>query len=140
MRRDSVGALLLVLACCLPAVSQAAQTANADAQQSAEAWLVLTDGGNYEESWETAGSYFKGQLTREYWEQALQGTRTPLGALESRTLKSATAASSLPGTPDGEYVVMEFDTSFEHKESGVETVTAVKETDGVWRIVGYFIR
>ena len=66
--------------------------------------------------------------------------RAPLGSLESRTLKSATPSTSLPGAPDGDYVVMQFDTSFERKKDGGETVTAVQETDGVWRIVGYFIR
>ena len=48
--------------------------------------------------------------------------------------------TSLPGAPDGEYRVFQFDTSFEHKQTAVETVTAVLETDGSWRIAGYFIR
>ena len=38
------------------------------------------------------------------------------------------------------YFKNQFDTSFERKKDGVETVTAVQETDGIWRIVGYFIR
>ena len=95
---------------------------------------------NCEGSWDIAGSYFKNSVTLEQWEQAMRGARTPLGTVRSRTLKSATSATSLPGAPDGNYVVMQFDTSFEQKEGGVETVTAVQETDGIWRIVGYFIK
>jgi hypothetical protein len=59
--------------------------------------------------------------------------------LRSRGARAAQRASSLPGAPDGEYVVLQFDSSFANKQVAVETVTAVFE-DGVWRVVGYFIR
>lgn len=118
----------------------AGQSPTADAQRSAETWLALADLLNYEGSWDIAATYFKNQVSLEQWEQALRGARAPLGEVESRTLKSATPATSLPGAPDGNYVVMEFDTRFEHKRDGVETVTALRESDGIWRVVGYFIR
>jgi hypothetical protein len=66
--------------------------------------------------------------------------RAPLGKVLSRTLKSATYATSLPGAPDGEYVVVKFDTSFEKKQSAIETVTPMKDPDGRWRVSGYFIK
>jgi hypothetical protein len=37
-------------------------------------------------------------------------------------------------------VVLQFDASFEHKASGVETVTPTKDVDGQWRVSGYFIK
>lgn len=134
----TVLAALLALSTALATV--VAQTPTADAQRSVETWLALTDAANYDGSWDTAGSYFKSQVSLEQWNQAIRGAREPLGALQSRSVKSATPANSLPGAPDGEYVVFEFDTSFERKAEGVETVTAVQETDGMWRVVGYFIR
>ena len=51
--------------------------------------------------------------------------RAPLGAMKSRTPKSATSTTTLPGAPGGEYVVFQFTTSFEQKPAAVETVTAV---------------
>jgi Protein of unknown function (DUF4019) len=36
--------------------------------------------------------------------------------------------------------VIQFDTAFENKASAVETVTPMLDTDGVWRVSGYFIR
>lgn len=118
----------------------AGQAAVADAQQSAETWLSLADAMNYGGSWDAAAAYFKNRVSLEDWENAMRGVRTPLGSLESRTLKNAMPSTHLPGAPDGDYVVMQFDTSFERKKDGVETVTVVQETDGIWRIVGYFIR
>ena len=70
----------------------------------------------------------------------LRATRTPLGQTVSRKVRSAVYKTSLPGAPDGEYVVIQYTTSFEHKQSAVETVTTSKGSDGVWRVAGYFIR
>lgn len=57
---------------------------------AATAWLTLIDNGNYGDSWEAAAAYFKGAITREYWEQTLTAVRKPLGAVISRELKSKT--------------------------------------------------
>ena len=117
-----------------------AQSSTAAAQQSTERWLGLVDKGDYAASWNAAGAFFRNAITRDRWQESLRGVRPPLGAVKSRTLKSATPAKTLPGAPDGEYVVFLFDSSFERKQAAVETVTAVKEPDGTWRVVGYFIR
>ena len=66
--------------------------------------------------------------------------RKPLGELVSRQLKSAQPMTELPGAADGQYVVMQFETSFANKKSGIETVTFVLEKDGQWKSAGYFIK
>ena len=43
-------------------------------------------------------------------------------------------------TPDGQYVVFQFDTQFESKRAAIETVTPMLDTDGQWRVSGYFVR
>ena len=110
------------------------------AQAAAEAWLALVDAGSYAQSWTEAAAFFRKAIDQAGWQKALDGVRTPLGKLLSRTLKSAKYATSLPGAPDGEYVVLQFDASFENKKSAIETVTPVKESDGRWRVTGYFIK
>ena len=62
------------------------------------------------------------------------------GAVVARTLRTGRPATELPGAPDGQYVVFEFDTQFAHKRAAVETVTPMRDTDGRWRVSGYFIR
>jgi hypothetical protein len=64
----------------------------------------------------------------------------PLGAVISRSLKAKNFATSLPGAPDGEYVVIQFATSFENKTSAVETITPMMDKDGQWRVSGYYIK
>ena len=106
----------------------------------AEKWLTMVDEGKYAESWKEAAEHFKAAVKQEQWEQSLQAGRKPLGKLVSRKVKSANYKTSLPGAPDGEYVVIEFETSFENKKTGIETVTPMMDKDGKWRVAGYFIK
>lgn len=109
-------------------------------ETAAERWLGIVDEGNYGESWKEAATLFRQAITQERWEQALQGVRKPLGKLISRQMTSRTYTTTLPGAPDGEYVVLKFETSFERKKSAVETVTSTLDKDGQWRVAGYFIK
>jgi uncharacterized protein DUF4019 len=137
-------ALCAILFCSLavPDATRAAAPAppEASAEAAALAWLALLDAGNYGESWSKASSLFRQKIPESQWQSAASGTRAPLGPLKSRTLRSATMKSTLPGAPDGQYVVLEFESSFEHKASAVETVTPVKDADGQWHVSGYYIR
>lgn len=118
----------------------AAQEVPSQAVAAAEEWLNLVDGARYSESWDSAAQLFKGSVSKEQWEQAVRSVRGPLGVRISKTLKEAKFATSLPGVPDGEYVVMQFESSFENKEAALETVTPMKDPDGQWRVSGYYIK
>ena len=110
------------------------------ALSSAEKWLALVDDGRYADSWNEAAGYFKGAVKQEQWQESLQAVRKPLGKVISRELINRSYQTSLPGAPDGEYVVIQFETSFENKKSAVETVTPMLEKNGTWRVSGYFIK
>ena len=110
------------------------------AQETALAWLTMIDSGEYQESWEASSGYFKKAISKEKWQESLIAIRQPLGEILSRELILSQYETSLPGAPDGEYVVMQFKTSFENKKSAVETVTPMLDVDGVWRVSGYYIR
>ncbi len=110
------------------------------AQKVDEGWLALTDAGKYAESWNGASARFKAGVTEDKWKSAMEKYREPLGAVKSRTLSSATYSKTLPGLPDGNYVLIHFTTSFEHKQAAVETVVSEMEKDGSWRPSGYFIK
>jgi len=122
------------------AVAQSQQKPEDLAQKSAEAWLVLTDSGKYAESWDEAAQLFKSAVTKDKWLGALKSVRVPLGKLQSRKLLSATYTKNLPGAPDGEYVVITYDTSFENMPAAVETITPMLDKDGKWRVSGYYIK
>ena len=55
---------------------------------------------------------------------------------------SATFTKTLPGAPDGAYVVIQYETDFSGHPGGkmIETVTPAKEKDGSWKVSGYYIK
>jgi len=116
------------------------QAAEKAAAAAAPAWLSQIDAGNYSKSWREASAYFKGAVTEKGLQDALTRARKPLGKLLSRKLTKAQSATSLPGAPDGNYVVMQFDSSFANKKQAVETVTFLQEKDGKWKAAGYYIK
>ena len=131
---------MAVLGLLLSYTSMASEEKENRAVEAAEKWLALVDEGKYGESWETAAVYFKNAITKDKWEQMLTAFRKPLGKMLSRELKSKIYRTSLPGAPDGEYVVIQFTTSFENKKHSIETVTPMLDRDGKWRVSGYYIK
>lgn len=107
---------------------------------AAPQWLALNDAGNYSESWKQASAIFQAGVTEPAWENSMNTYRKPLGALNSRQLISSQPTTELPGAPKGQYVVMQFATSFANQKSAVETVTFDLEKDGAWKCSGYYIK
>jgi hypothetical protein len=122
----------------LPAFAD--EAAEKKALEASDMWLKLSDSGRSSESWETAAELFRNAVSKEQWSQSLNAVRKPLGKVVKRSVKSKQYATSLPGAPDGEYVVIQYETSFEKKKSSIETVTPMLEKDGKWRVSGYYIK
>ena len=106
----------------------------------AQIWLALVDAGHYDESWKSSGAAFQAAVSETDWVATIKKVRQPLGSLQTRSLISAKQLHQLPGSPAGEYVVMQFGAAFEQAASTVETVTFMQETDGSWKSAGYYIK
>jgi hypothetical protein len=110
------------------------------AVEASKAWLAQVDAGKYAESWDAAASLFRGAITKNDWIKLMVGSRKPLGKLGSRTFGASKYMTSVPGAPDGEYVVIQYKTVFENKAQSIETVTPMVDKDGSWRVSGYYIK
>ncbi len=139
IRTALIASLLMVLAFPLKA-EEAEQEKEKAAVFAAEQWLNLIDEAKYEESWREASGYLRSAVKQEDFSQALKGARTPLGKVVWRKLKSARFSKELPGAPDGQYFVLQFDAEFENKKTAIETITPKLERAGEWRVSGYFIK
>ncbi len=127
---------------CLLAGAAFAQDPNSIlAQKAAREWLAKTDKVDAAASYDAAGTKFKEAVTGDKWAEALQKARGPLGALDQRSILQTSFDKKLPdGGPEGEYALIQYRTAFAKKADSVETVTLEREKDGVWRVIGYFIR
>jgi hypothetical protein len=116
------------------------ETTLANASKVAQNWLQDMDGDQYGKAWDKAASVFQNQITREQWDITMIRTRGLLGSVTKRKLISANVRHQLPGMPDGDYVVLLYQSTFEHKARGSETVTPMLDKDGKWKVAGYLIR
>jgi len=112
----------------------------AAALYAADKWLSMVDSEKYAESWKEAAELFRNAVQPQQWEQTMQAVRKPLGNLIFRKVNNKVYKTSLPGAPDGEYIIIQFETSFENKKFAIETVTPMLDKDGKWRVSGYYIR
>jgi ABC-type transporter MlaC component len=137
----SVAALAIFVCMLGPSNARAANDAAVEqATKAAESWLKLLDDGDYRACYQQASQIVKDALSEDAFVQQFRAARAPLGAVVSRNLKVAQYATSLPGAPDGQYVVIQYDSSFANKKSATETVTPMMDKDGQWRVSGYYIK
>jgi hypothetical protein len=134
----SIACVLFILLSWIPVVAN--EIVDKKAIEVSNTWLKLIDNSQYTKSWETAAELFKNAIGKEQWNQSLNAVRKPLGKVINRNMKSKQYMTSLPGAPDGEYVVIQYETSFENKEFSIETVTPMLDKDGKWRVSGYYIK
>ena len=139
--RNCISILLGIL---LITIGGCAQESNSEAEisaiASAQSWLEIVDAEKYAESWEEAAELFKSAISKVKWVESIQVVRNPLGKVVSRKLDSQKYMTSLPGAPDGEYVVIQYNTEFENKKVAIETITPMLDDDGKWRVSGYYIK
>lgn len=110
------------------------------ALECATQWLALLDEGDLSATWEESAARLKSFVSKAEWMKNMRA-RVAITPLHSRKLLSATyAKATLPGAPEGEFVVIHYESSFEYKASAVEMLTPMLEKDGSWRVSGYSMR
>ena len=144
MRIDLPQSLFLVSALTtlshVPMASADEVTEFQNAETAAHAWLLEVDQGNFTQSWQEAAEPFKTTITSAQWQSSVSQARTPLGAVISRQPVLVQYKPLAPNVPKGEYVVIQYQTRFANRTTAVETVTPMREADGVWRVSGYFVQ
>lgn len=109
-----------------------------DARVAAVEFLALVDTREYDESYSTASSVMRDEVSQEDWVAHVSNMRNPLGQLDRRTETLSVFHESLPDAPPGEYVIFNYDSSFQNNKYAVEVVAVSKGSDGVWRVIGYY--
>lgn len=122
-----------------PAAAQAAPQI-APALDAATRWLAVMDAGKAAEAWDAGAPVMQSAITRDMWNKVGTDARAPLGAVKSRKQTSANFTKTLPGVPEGEYVVIQYATDFANRAGVTETVVPMRLPDGSWKVTTYLIR
>jgi hypothetical protein len=108
------------------------------AQKVAEAWMLLWDSGQLEESYQALAQQTREDNTLEWWSRYWRVTRKALGKVKSRKLIKAEYTESLPKAPDTEGVSLLYESSFEKMKSISETFILTRKKGDTWRVAYYF--
>lgn len=110
------------------------------ASTAATKFLQLVDTDHFAESWEVSAALLKEKVPEQKWVEQLSKTRTISGPLVSRKQASISYSTTAQDSPEGEYILLIFDSVFKAKEKAQEIVTVMLDKDHAWRVAGYFIK
>ena len=128
--------LILTHAGCTSKISPEEEAAAVD---GARQWLAMIDAEDYQAGWRQAAAFLKEKVSEDQWVKSMTTVRKPMGAVTSRKVKTTQFRTMMAQALKGEYLVIEFQTSFAHRTGLTESVTQMKEKDGVWRVGGYHL-
>ena len=109
------------------------------AERQALGFLGYLDHGRFADSYAYTGMLIRTQLDRNAYAKQLEKARAGVGALLSRELINATYTTTVPGAPEGQYVVLNYGASFANRQQAEETIT-LAFAKGYWRVSGYYIK
>ena len=127
-----VGTILSLLAGC--------GESNPEAERAAVAATVpileRLDAGDYAAVHAAASPFLKEQVPHDEWLAEVQALRDPLGAHASRAVGTTTYVSNPWGAPEGEYVIVSYDS---HWQNGSihENLSMQRQPNGAWALAGY---
>ena len=110
------------------------------ATSAANRFLQLLDQGEYARSWQTSAALMQSRVTEKEWTEKLTQARTRSGALVERKQDKISYSTTAYDSPDGEYILLVFNSRFQQAEKVEETLTIMLEEDNRWRVAGYFMQ
>jgi len=109
------------------------------ATQVAAGWLAALDSRRYAEGYESLAPALKASMRLAAFEHSTYTVRVPLGALRQRVVKSAAPIQSPVEATKGDYIVVEYTSSFEGLAGTAESVLLAKQ-DGKWHPFSYSVK
>lgn len=99
----------------------------------------LLDQGKYRDGWQRHHATTKSLIAEDGYHDLLTKFRGPLGKVLSREVQTEEFTTAIPSFPDGEYFVIIYNTSFEHKKIAKETLTLALNPSGGFEVLTYTI-
>lgn len=112
--------VILLIFTAIPA--GAALLSQTRAENQARGFLQQLDQGQSDESWQATSAHFQAINDQARWKIRQQVIRASYGPLLSRAFKNVSYRTSFSLSPDGEYVIVQFRSSYQNKAESIETV------------------
>lgn len=110
-----------------------------ESNQAAKDYVEGLDKEQYSQSWSKGDELFQKIVAQDEWSKMLNISRKRLGKANARRGKLQQPTSNPPGLPQGAYMVIEYETSFENAPQSIERLTLRRGNDGKWRVLTYHV-
>ena len=137
MRRSILILFFSLSACAWFPQSAALALDDSTAIESASTFLALLDRGDISAAFETTTAFHRSYWQRDRWVDSIGTLRSFYGPLINRAASKTVHKDSYPKHPDGEYIVIVFESSFSRKRQTTEIVAVTPDGDGRWRVSDY---
>lgn len=137
-----VSLLLAAVVCSISARAAGSTPSDPNAAVVAisQTWIEAIDGGQYQQSYDHAGTWFRNLCTAEEWTSWMTKQSVNYGKCTRRKQIQEVKFEKEPsGKFAGEWAYVNFESSFEKGGNEFELVDLKKEADGTWKVAGYAI-
>jgi hypothetical protein len=105
-----------------------------------QTWLTEIDGGQFQQSYDHAGTWFRQIASAEEWLSWMTKRAADEGKCTQRQqIKDVRFETETAGKYAGEWAYVDFASSFEKRGDRSELVILRTEKDGSWKVAGYAI-
>lgn len=111
-----------------------------ESAQVAKDYVDGVDKGEYDQSWSKSDTVFQNTIPQNEWKDFLTELRKRTGKVVSRRLKDQNPAWNPRGLPEGAYMVIIYNTSFQNLPNVEELLTLRKGPDKKWRVLTYEVK
>lgn len=105
----------------------------------ATSYLELLDQQKLEEAWQYSAPLFKALNDKLQWQQRIKAIRNAYGPVSVRTLRLSSHRSTYTNAPDGDYLFIQFNSTFENKANGIETVVLQCPSHKECAVINYVV-
>jgi len=102
-------------------------------------FVCRLDAGDYSGAWMALDAHARLLKTAQDWQRYQAAIRSAYGPLQQRRFRSLDHRGTYSQHPDGDYVVVCFDSRFADKQAAIETVVLRQEPAGAVSIIAYYI-
>ncbi|MBE0502269.1 MAG: DUF4019 domain-containing protein [Desulfuromonadales bacterium] len=103
-------------------------------------FLQRIDNNDFEEARKEGAALLKERETLIGWVEKLRGVRNSLGSVIERKQIEVSYSTSAKDSPDGEYVMLTFNSQYQKRVAVSETVIVMLDKNRGWRVAGYFFK
>ena len=116
-----------------------ASNSTSQAIVAVEQFIELVDANDFAVAYEGASKLMHLSYSKSDWVEQVKRSALLVGAVQKRKLVSVLSRETYPRFPDGEYLLVYFESQRQHKQKATEVVL-VQQVAGKWQVCTYRLK